>query len=84
MYVSEKCKRLGRKALTDTRLFYDRTPSSGDTTSEETNLLQRSLLVDGNDRNVSDDSVLREGRCSHLEAESVMHWTWEKGRLRTK
>ena len=47
-------------------LFDDGTPGGGYTASEETNLLQGSGGVDGDDRDIGNDCVLRERRGSHL------------------
>ena len=51
---------------TDTRLLHHGTPSGGDTTTEEADLLQRCFFIDSDDRDVCDNGVLREGGSAHL------------------
>lgn len=47
------------------------TVSSRETTAEETGLVERGLVGDGNDRVLVHDRVLREGRATH-EVEQVL------------
>jgi hypothetical protein len=63
-------KKWGR---TDTGLFGDSPPCSGDTAAKKADFVERCLLVNGNHRNICDDGVLREGRSTHLNQGSL-HW----------
>ena len=65
---------------TDARLFNDCTPCSRDATAKQAYLIKRGVLVYGDDRNVGHNSVLREGRCTHLKSTRVnSHWAKNEG-----
>ncbi len=68
---------------TDARLFNDCTPCSRDATSKEAYLIKRGVLVYRDDGNVGHDSVLREGRCTHLKCTRV-NSSWAKNERTNK
>ena len=53
-------------SLTDARLLDHSAPSSGDTATEQANVVKRSFGVHGDDGNIGDNRVLRESRSAHL------------------
>lgn len=49
------------KRRTDSRLLCNGAPAGSDTTSQQTHLVQWGLLIDGDNRDVCHDRILREG-----------------------
>ena len=67
------------KRRTDSRLLCNGAPARGDTASQQTHLVQWGLLIDGNNRDVCHDCILRECRHSHLmRRQSLVYRLWNK------